>query len=908
MASDMVAKVSVMLENGQYKEAIQEIAKGTKGMGQQTEQSAGLMAKAFAKVQIALGLLKSGLQKLFALAKESVQAFINQVKASVNLQTALRNTGQDVSRLSKEYRAFASQLQKTAGQDDDLTVNLIAQATSMGVVESKMKPLIQAVTDMSAAGYNSETAMRGLANILQGNVEVLARYLPELRQMKADGKSVDEIFKHVTSRFAGNAEAMNKATNSIETLRQTVGDAKEDFGQGYLQGIKPFMEGIQEMLDKRNGIQNFGKFAGLAISIIAQAAITATSAISALIKMVRYGASIEQAANKKTVKDANRKLNANIFEIEKQQAAFEDVQIKFPAKNKEEFNKRYQKFRDTVAPLEKENEELLKTINEAFPKSIPDYAKNVASDLEKLLELIQELGKEADTSDVKIDKLLGNAPSTTPTGPIKTAKPVGKDRRSGGFNDVQALAAAVKIAQPNFEAIAGTLTESLDLVLQLSQALGIEASASAGQFAGVLQSIGSKIPGIAGAIVQAVGMVFELTSGLIRALEPSVDMTTEFTKQREAVEDLSLRLNAINEQVRTMKSIVDTINLATSLGVSGFGEAREAIEGVVEKLRQAQQGIGKQFGLEVGADGLIKDLDQVQGLIDEKTDREATIIDRLGDLQAIQARIKKNIFKGEFLSAEDQAAVKSVVDDLVRLEAISQDTANKIVAESAGSFMGVSSDVREWINRAISETEKALKDLGTEINGLNSAVGNNQELLQRLEELRLFQISNLSEELKLLESDAQVLAAQGKDNNDNMAGQLDLIDEIIAQYEALNDAGQYQTEINDLLVKQANLRKQAEQATADAMKRQLDIVRQLQDTGLFDEQNINDVRKLQSYLQSSGMSAADQMQAYQDLNVQQAPAGLRQQYLTQYITVNEAEQENLEQRAFNSLVRAFLGK
>jgi hypothetical protein len=920
MASDLVAKVSVLLENGQYKEAVEEIAKGTKNMGKQTDQSAGLMARAFAKVQIALGVVRSGLQRMMALLKKTVTDFMNTAKSTAGLQISLRNTGQDVKRLTKDYKAFASELQKTAGQDDDLTVQLITQATNMGVLESQMKPLITAVTDMTAAGYNSETAMRGLANILQGNVEVLARYLPELRKMKAEGKSTDEIFKFVASRFAGTAETMNKATYSIATLNATLGDMREEFGEGYLQGIKPFMESLQELMDKRDGVKRFGSLVGKVFSVIGEAVIFAAESVQALIKIIKdpqgqlqsftnnSGKKIEVEAQKYGLKKSQKDLN----DLEKDKTKLETslTNTKFvPFQNN---------IKKQIAALDVEIEKYKnlisnrKTSIEILEKEIVKNGENSTSleiltnRFDRLTKAISSMFDEYESGEFDPDKL--PAPPVEPTTPSGTGTSREKKYTFTTTDNSAALAASAKTAKPDFNAIVSAISVALDLALELSQALGVEASASAGQFAGLLQSIGSKIPGIAGAIVQALGVVFELTSGLINALETEVDMTTEFTRQREALEDMTLQLNAINQQLRTMKNIVDTINLAQKLGVSGFGEARDKIEEMVNALLKAQTAIGKQFGLTVSAEGFIQDLDKVNDLIEEKTTRESEIIDKLGDLTAIQSRIKKNIFKGEFLSKEDQAAVKSVVDDLVRLKAISQSVANKIVAESAGSFMGVSSDIREWINRAISETEVALKDLSTQIDGLNSAVGNNQELLQRLEELRLFQLSNLSEELALLESDAQVLAAQGADNADNLAGQLDLIDDMITQYEALNDAGQYQAQINDLLVKQANLRKQAEQATADAMKRQLDIVRQLQDTGLFDEQNINDVRKLQSYLQSSGASASEQMQVYQDLNVQQAPAGLRQQYLTQYITVNEAEQENLEQRAFNSLVRSFLGK
>ncbi len=501
-----------------------------------------------------------------------------------------------------------------------------------------------------------------------------------------------------------------------------------------------------------------------------------------------------------------------------------------------------------------------------------DFLKNYTAVQEKLVALLEKEKKIRSEGS----RETGSSPVRMGSSPME-----GESTRSRGNLNI------------DMDKVLSQLDTAISLAKTFAKTLGIEASESAGKLASLLSEIGSNIPGLPGAILQAAGVVFELTSGIINAIEGEVDMTTEWKQQQKELDALNDQLDAANTRLNVMKGILNTIELAKKLGLDDLSQVRPELEKINKQLMDENKLIAEKFHLSINKDGIITDLDAIDEKVTSLTGSQTKVNSLLRQLRGVQGRIKNNIFQGDFLSEDDQKLIKSITNQLVAAGAITRDLADKIVAESAGSVLGVSSDIAEYISKAVTDTEGKLGELKTQIELLASVAGNDQELLQNLEQLRLLAVSDMQEEIGLLEKQYNLLNATGQSTEENIQNQLDLVGGMLEQYQALNDAGQYQAEIYDLLTQQAQLRKKLEEGTATAMQKELDILNKIKGTGLFDEQNLYQVGLLNQFADRVGMSAAQKLDLFQNYNIDNVAGSRTMQVDNINLSLYEASQNTL---------------
>lgn len=92
-----------------------------------------------------------------------------------------KNQGIYTDYLVEELKAYAAELQNLTGISDDLTIQIMAQLTAMGLQGKQLKQATALAQDLSVAmGTDITTAARIMADAFNGNMGMLGRYVKGL--------------------------------------------------------------------------------------------------------------------------------------------------------------------------------------------------------------------------------------------------------------------------------------------------------------------------------------------------------------------------------------------------------------------------------------------------------------------------------------------------------------------------------------------------------------------------------------------------------------------------------------------------------------------------------------------------------------------------------------------------------
>ena len=187
---------------------------------------------------------------LAAAAALSVKAFDTQIQAEKRLEAALRSAGEFTQATLKDFKEFASGLQNVTTVGDESTLKLLQVAKSMGLTNEQAKRAAKNSIALSKSmGINEQSAIRYTAALEQGDSTMLNRYLPTLRQVEDDSERAAKAQELLGQMFgAATAEAQNGLGPLIQ-IKNTFGDFQEEIGKIVLEYMKPFIEGLKNLVD-----------------------------------------------------------------------------------------------------------------------------------------------------------------------------------------------------------------------------------------------------------------------------------------------------------------------------------------------------------------------------------------------------------------------------------------------------------------------------------------------------------------------------------------------------------------------------------------------------------------------------------------------------------------------------------
>lgn len=216
-----------------------------------TEQAAQKLGKTL-KTAFTVGALLAVGRTVQKVSRELINAYSEQERAERKLAAAVSTNPLLDDRSADRLRDFASELQQITTVGDEVSIDLAAMASSWGRNETEIKSLIGTAADLSATlGIDLKMAARGVNNVMDGNVQTLSRYIPELRELSDAQIENGEAMELLEKRFGGMAEELKETTDgALKDFNNAWGDLKEVLGEGLAPMFTATLEFLTGVVQK----------------------------------------------------------------------------------------------------------------------------------------------------------------------------------------------------------------------------------------------------------------------------------------------------------------------------------------------------------------------------------------------------------------------------------------------------------------------------------------------------------------------------------------------------------------------------------------------------------------------------------------------------------------------------------
>ena len=177
-----------------------------------------------------------------AFGTASVLAFQQQEDAERKLSAAIQATGGNVEKNMERFKAFASELQKVTVVGDESSLALLQVATSQGLNADESERATKNAIALSAAfNVNEDSAIKMTAALEKGNVSMLKRYIPALKDIKDDAVAASMAQQILGQAFSvAEAEAQTSRGQMIQ-LKNAFGDFTEEIGAVIASALTPLI-------------------------------------------------------------------------------------------------------------------------------------------------------------------------------------------------------------------------------------------------------------------------------------------------------------------------------------------------------------------------------------------------------------------------------------------------------------------------------------------------------------------------------------------------------------------------------------------------------------------------------------------------------------------------------------------
>jgi hypothetical protein len=156
-----------------------------------------------------------------------------QTAAEASLRGVLMGFGQLGKQLDAtmgKYRALSEAIMKETGIGDDQTLSMIAQLQQLGVLETQMEAATRAVYGLSAVGLEGDAAIRAVSNAMQGNFQMLTRYVPAIRNATTEQEKQAAVSKLAAIGYGVVGQKLTTVAGAYGALKGQAGELLEAIG------------------------------------------------------------------------------------------------------------------------------------------------------------------------------------------------------------------------------------------------------------------------------------------------------------------------------------------------------------------------------------------------------------------------------------------------------------------------------------------------------------------------------------------------------------------------------------------------------------------------------------------------------------------------------------------------------
>jgi hypothetical protein len=219
--------------------------KGIVSLSKTASRAAKQMAASFAAAGAAV----------VAFAAVTLKAHGKQVEAEKALTAALNARGEAGRKLLPLLKRQAAAIQDETGAADEQTLATMAQLSTLGVATSKLKEAAKATVALKSVGLEGASAQRAVALAMQGNYEMLNRYVPAIRNATTEQEKAAAANDLFVRGYEQQKELLDTLPGQWRNLTGRIGDAAEEAGRAIseesgLTGIvKKLADKIKELTE-----------------------------------------------------------------------------------------------------------------------------------------------------------------------------------------------------------------------------------------------------------------------------------------------------------------------------------------------------------------------------------------------------------------------------------------------------------------------------------------------------------------------------------------------------------------------------------------------------------------------------------------------------------------------------------
>lgn len=180
------------------------------------------------------GFLAAG-AAVVGFATKAITAYAAQEKAERALTGALTAHGEAGEALLPALKKIASAIQDETGVADEATLAGMAKMRMLGVQTHELEKAAKGTIALKSLGLEEAAAQKAVAMALQGNYEMLNRYVPALRDATSETEKANIVNDLFEKGYAQQADQLDTVAGQWNLLRGRIGDAWEEIGRGIAQ-------------------------------------------------------------------------------------------------------------------------------------------------------------------------------------------------------------------------------------------------------------------------------------------------------------------------------------------------------------------------------------------------------------------------------------------------------------------------------------------------------------------------------------------------------------------------------------------------------------------------------------------------------------------------------------------------
>lgn len=198
-----------------------------------------------------------GLKAAANFGKAMFSEFANQEQAEARVSATLSVLGQNVEQQLPRFKALADEIQNLTAVGDDEVLNLQALLSTMGVAPAKMEQAAKGAVGLSHAfGMDLNAAAKGVALALEGDTQMLQRYIPALKTAETQTEKTAIVTKAMADGFKIAAESSGTTSTQLKQVKNRLGDMGEEIikaatgGDGFGEMLRGIADWIAKITPK----------------------------------------------------------------------------------------------------------------------------------------------------------------------------------------------------------------------------------------------------------------------------------------------------------------------------------------------------------------------------------------------------------------------------------------------------------------------------------------------------------------------------------------------------------------------------------------------------------------------------------------------------------------------------------